>query len=481
MDRTQASALHPALLPLGTDVGPWRVVGWGGQGVYGAVYQAVRAGAEPAHPVALKLALLPRDPRFARERELLARVEHPSIPRLLDSGEWQHPLGTVHPYIVMEWVDGTPLYEWVQEHQPAPEQVVRLLAQTARALEALHAQGAVHRDVKGGNVLVRRSDGRAMLVDFGSGIHSGAATLTPPGAWTGTPAYRSAESSLFSLRHMRDVAARYSDKPTDDLYALGVTAYRLITGTYPELSDPFKDEVGVWQLGEMNSPPPSALVPQIDPQLDTLIVRMLRVHPEERGTARELAEALEQVSERITLQRAPPQMTPQPAEMSSSTRPSPPPAVSRMRAPPRWPQAMAAATALMLSAWAGWAVRDGILAMPSATRPEAADSEREEASTVGLGDTASRAPTSSAPDASVPEVMAEDSLPEPREGQATPDAKGRCPRKGQLALNGGCWVRLGLEREDCEGSGYVFTSQCYGPVLSNPRHRQPTSDPGSQP
>ncbi|ADO75623.1 serine/threonine-protein kinase [Stigmatella aurantiaca] len=467
MDKTQASTLHPALLPLGTNVGPWRVVGWGGQGVYGAVYQAVRAVAEPGPPVALKLALLPRDPRFARERELLSRVEHPSIPRLLDSGEWHHPLGTVHPYIVMEWVDGTPLYEWVQAHHPAPAQEVRLLAQTARALEALHAQGAIHRDVKGGNVLVRRSDGRAMLMDFGSGIHAGAATLTPPGAWTGTPAYRSAESSLFSLRSMWDATARYDDKPTDDLYALGVTAYRLITGTYPELSDPFKDEAGIWQLGEMASPPPSALAPQIDPQLDALIVRMLRVRPEARGTAREIAKVLEQVVERLQRQHVPAPVAPPPA--------------SRVQAPTKWLQAMAAAAALLLSAWAGWAVRDGTLPKPSATRLEAGDSEKEDANTVGLGDAALKTSTVDTPDASIPERMAEDALPAPREGQAKPNARGQCPHKEQLALNGGCWVRLTLDRVACEQSGYVFTSQCYGPVLSNPRHRHPTSDPSNPP
>jgi eukaryotic-like serine/threonine-protein kinase len=463
-------------------VGPWRVVGSAGHGVHGAVYQAVREGPEPSTPVALKLALLPRDPRFAREVELLSRVDHPSVPRLRDAGAWQHPAGTLHPYLVMEWVDGTPLYEWAQEHAPSEAQRVRLLAQLARALEALHAQGAVHRDVKGGNVLVRRSDQRAMLVDYGSGIHSGAATLTPPGAFTGTPAYRSAESSLFSLRYMWDPAARYDDRPTDDLYALGVTAYRLVTGTYPELSDPFRDETGTWQLGEMASPPPGALVPGIHPRFDALIVRMLRVHPEDRGTARELAEALEQTAEQLARQRA--SHTP---HERAGTRASEPPAMAAPAPTAHgkrhgWLRLAAAAALLMLSAWAGWEVRDRTQVQPSISWAESAASSQEGSDTVGLGDALSRMPVvEDPPDASVPDVMSTDTLPPPMPGQATPDTKGQCPRKGQLALNGGCWIRLTLQREDCEGSGYVFTSQCYGPVISHQHRRQPTSEPGSQP
>lgn len=442
-------------------------MGPAGHGVHGAVYRAVRASEAPSTPVALKLALLPRDPRFSREVELLSRVNHPSVPRLLDAGEWQHPVGTTHPYFVMEWVDGTPLYDWAQAHRPSPEQVVRLLAQLARALEALHAQGAVHRDVKGGNVLVRHADQRAMLTDFGSGIHPGAATLTPPGSFTGTPAYRSAESSLFSLRNMWNPSARYEDKPSDDLYALGVTAYRLVTGTYPELSDPFKDETGAWQLGEMASPPPSAIVPGLDPRLNALIVRMLRVHPEDRGTARELAEALEQTAEQLARQHSP-------ASHAAPQEAAP-------RRLPTWPSFAAAAMLLMFSAWIGWEVRGRTQLRHSFSWTEAGASSQEGSDTVGLGDAASRMPPVDPPDASVPEVMSTDTLPPPRPGQATPDVKGRCPHKGQLALNGGCWIRLTLDREACEQSGYVFKSQCYGPVLSNPQRRQPTSEPGSPP
>ncbi len=525
MERTRAPELHPALLPLGTVVGSWRVTAWAGRGVYGAVYRAVPVDAEHADPVALKIALLPRDPRFTREVELLARTRHPSVPRLLGSGQWQHPTGTLHPFIVMECVDGPPLYDWAREHNPSSQPVLRLFAQLSRALEALHAHGGVHRDVKGDNILVRRSDHRAVLTDFGSGIHPGASTLTPPSLFPGTPAYRAPESWLFSLRYMRDASARYSAGPADDLYALGVTAYRLVTGQYPELGEPSQDEAGSWQLGELASPPPRVLNPHVDPRLDALILRMLSMRPEERGTSAELAEALEAAAGAIAPQRdqrsfareSLPPFAPPPEEALVSSEPAqtlaPPesaaaqlselrestaPAQSRQQASEEpaqarnfaasrthvrrwWPRLAVAAAGLALIAWAWWATRGRSVELPSVSRTEAGSVDRPDAGTVGLGSAASTVSVESAPDASVPEMMAEDSLPEPLPGQTRPDSKGRCPGKGQLALNGGCWILLTLEREECEESGYVFTSRCYGPVLSHPRKRQPTSHPGSQP
>jgi serine/threonine protein kinase len=141
MDRAENEAPNPALVPPGTLVGAWRVVAWAGRGVYGAVYKAERVGEEHAGPVALKLALNPGDPRFVREAELLRRLRHPSIPYLRDTGDWPHPSGALHPYLVMEWIEGLPLYDWAQRHEPSSEQVLRILAQLARALEARRPRG----------------------------------------------------------------------------------------------------------------------------------------------------------------------------------------------------------------------------------------------------------------------------------------------------------------------------------------------------
>src|SRR5689334_16372958 len=209
MDRTQVPAPHPANLRPGAVVGPWRVVGWSGRGVHGTVYKAVRVGQEQAGPVALKMAMMPGNSRFAQEAELLRRFTHPSIPRLEDSGEWQHPSGEVFPYVAMEWLEGLPLYEWAKRTNPTSPQVSLQLAQLAGALAEVKAKQCVHRDVKGDNVLVRLSDGRAFLTDFGTGWYPDAATLTPPLWFPGTPAYRSPQSRQFALRFGRGASAPY--------------------------------------------------------------------------------------------------------------------------------------------------------------------------------------------------------------------------------------------------------------------------------
>ena len=88
----------------GTEVGPWRVVSRKGQGSYGVIYLVEPVGQAGAKPAALKLALHAGDERFEREVELLSRLNHPNVPRLLDSGTWTSPEGTSVPFLVMEWV-----------------------------------------------------------------------------------------------------------------------------------------------------------------------------------------------------------------------------------------------------------------------------------------------------------------------------------------------------------------------------------------
>ncbi len=131
----QSGPLNPERLAPGTRVGPWRIVHRQGRGAYGAVYlvEGVEPGA--SGPAALKLAQFPRDARFAREAELLSRLRHPCVPRLLGRGHWPSQPGTLHPYFVMEWVEGLSLYVWAWAGAPSSRQVLRVLASLARALE----------------------------------------------------------------------------------------------------------------------------------------------------------------------------------------------------------------------------------------------------------------------------------------------------------------------------------------------------------
>jgi serine/threonine protein kinase len=295
MDRpTVELELDATALPHGTEVGAWRVYGIQGCGAYGTVYRAVRKDGAPAGLAALKLAVHPGDPRFEREVALLSRVHHPSVPRLLDSGLWRDPAGRSHPFVVMEWVEGVPLYEWASRRNPSSRQVLALLAQAAGALQATHAVGGVHRDVKGDNMLVRPSDGRLFLMDFGTGYLAGASRLTPVHMLPGTPSYRSPQ--VWDCVRPEDPNATSSTlaRPADDVFALGVTAYRLVTDTYVPLTNPYLEPGQCWRPGGSGARPPSQLNPRVDARLDALISRMLSLEPEKRGASGELAAELEQ-------------------------------------------------------------------------------------------------------------------------------------------------------------------------------------------
>jgi hypothetical protein len=494
MDRLPPLAPHPAMLPTGTVVGNWRVEGWAGRGVYGTVYRAVPLHGGHASPVALKLALHAEDPRFAREVQLLSLFDHPSIPRLLDHGAWRGPGGRLHPFLVMQWVDGVPLYEQARLHPPSALELLRWLSQLADALAALEAQQVVHRDVKGGNVLVRRTDGRAMLMDFGTGISPGAVTLTPPLYFPGTPAYRSPEAVLFELQFSRDASARYRATPADDLYALGVTACRLLTGEYPEVGGPLQDAQGRWH-------PEAVIVPrallgglQGEPILRDMTLSLLSADREERGTAAQWARALEHVARHVAQEGAPAEAAAPKPQEEAAPKEAPQPlakkpsggsgAAERIRPRARtrggWPWLMLAAAGLAVVLGVRPSPRGEPSEEPALTHAGNSDEDAPGAGTRGLGEASAATGLEQAPAASRHEQLAQEPLPEPQPGQLRPDAKGRCPHKGQTALNNGCWAETSLEREVCtQLNGQLYKRFCYLPII--PPGRPPTSSPTDKP
>ncbi len=267
----------------GTTVGRWRILQRVGSGNNGIIYRVCLDERPGEGEYALKMARESGDPRFEREAELLSRLAHPHVPALRERGVWKAPWGNEYPYFVMQWVEGVPLYDWAARHGFTSRQGLRVLAQVARALEATHALG-VHRDVKGDNVLVT-PEGRAVLVDFGCCWYEDARPLTETPVPPGTRPYRSPQCLRFQHRFRNNFEARYDYRSEDDVYALGVTAYFLVTGTYPPAGmDP-----------EPRMLPLSALA-TVAPELEALILRMLSEEPEARGTAGELAEALEQAA-----------------------------------------------------------------------------------------------------------------------------------------------------------------------------------------
>jgi serine/threonine-protein kinase len=454
-------------------------------GAYGAVYRALHAQS-PSGPVALKLALHPDDARFARERELLSRLHHPHVPRLLDHGLWQlEHLG--FPFLVMDLVDGVSLYDWARRHRPSSRQVLLLLSRLASALDATHSARGLHRDVKGSNVLVREADGWPFLADFGSGHFLGASTLTWHPLPPGTPPYRSPEAWRSVQPPFHESALPYAPAAADDVFALGITAYRLVTGEYPAGEDP----AALLERWERLGPPSArALNARCCGELSALTSRMLSLQPEARGSARKLAEALEQAAREAGSEADAPlfDKAPEPASAkpASGSPRSPAPPGDRSRntrlvefihtVRSRFTAASLGAALALGAAWM-FSTHPGV---ENAQRHASTPEEAEDGGTVAVGDTALTAPVplSQAPFAE--STISVDLPPRPLPGQQRPDANGRCPSKAQVSIHGGCWYKVTVDLKDCEGEGcFIYKSGCYAPALAP--SRPPTSSPMERP
>jgi serine/threonine protein kinase len=397
-----------------------------------------------------------------REVELLSRLSHPSIPRLLDRGGRQGPSGEQYPFFVMEWVQGPRLYAWAEQHAPTGKQVCRVLAQVARALEAVHAAGAVHRDVKGDNVLIRLSDRRGVLVDFGSCHFQGAERLTWQSLPPVTPEYLSPQAVRFYLHALRHPDSYYAPSPADDLYALGVTAYRLVMGQYPARMDERSDEQGCRQVASADLRPLLESHCQVEPVLREVIVRLLSDAPEARGTARQVAEALEVVAGET---------------VEGEERAERPRSLVRTRAWKPW-LALAAAGACAVLLWNSQRVPRPPVRMSASTQ-QASDAQTPDAGTAALGDSSTPKSQDSTPPATDKSPLAQGEPPEPRPEQARPDKRGRCPGPEQVPINGGCWLEFpSMSAERCTENGNVlFKGKCYVPAFVPSQKTPPTSSP----
>jgi len=488
--------VDPRCLPVGTRVGRWRVVGFGGLGAYGTIYRVELVGHEEAGPFALKLAVYPGDKRFEREAWLLSRTHSPYVPRLQGQGVWEHASGS-YPFVVMDWVDGEPLYEWAARRNPSQGQVLELVEQVARALVATHAAGGLHRDVKGANVLVRRADGQAFLIDFGAGDYRGAETLTSKLLPPGTPGYRSPEAWAFLNAFRRHPTVHYPASTCDDLFALGVMAYRLVTDQYPPLTSPEEPGSEVWREGGRGPRPPSALNPRVGPELDALILRLLAVAPEERfrGVAQEVAKAAEQAREKIRPETdtvlfpwgsayGPCRRSPKAVRLSAERDAAAREKLARQRAEGRARATKAPERARSTGLARAWSVGGAVGAVALLLAllvggvlhraHEVLGDAAAEGASVAVGDsplrTPSETPAAKKQDARVPAV-----------GQALPEKplpwqrKPPCDKNGQVEIRGGCWHRSD-GKPPCAEDAYTWQGACYVPATAS-RHQQPTADP----
>jgi predicted Ser/Thr protein kinase len=473
----------PDWLRPGDLVGPWRIEGYAGRGSYGVVFRARRAGHPSSRPVALKVAQRADDPRFEREVGLLSLFQHPALPRLLDRGSWRSSTGAVHPYFVMEWIRGQTLYEWGRRHNPTSRQVMQVMAQLAWGLEVVHRAGGLHRDVRGDNSLVE-PEGRAVLTDFGSCTWRGAPPLTERLMPPGTREYRSPEALLFEWENWGNKDARYEARTTDDLYALAVSIYRLITGEYPPPEIP--PEVREDPYQPPARAPSQELNPRVVRELVELVERGLAGDPQARGCAREIAQAADSAALHAGPEADIPLFEVKAAAedasawadfeahedravaKASEARPAP---VSDRQSPsPRAAKvAVVAATAFAVVALCQAGGEPGGHTQEVAW-VEAQDAEEApDGGTKGLGEEVLSTqvdsqempvPSSSAITKQVPE--------QPLLGQRRPP----CPRNVEISINGGCW-KLQPDVEPPCGDYYEWQSACYLPVMG--RTRVPTT------
>ncbi|MEM9554038.1 MAG: serine/threonine-protein kinase [Acidobacteriota bacterium] len=214
--------------PLAADtrLGPWHIESEIGRGGHGVVYAARRAAVDFEQRVALKVLAGSFEPaahqRFALERRLLGRFEHPSIVGLIDGGTTDDGL----PYVVMDFVDGLPVDRWCDERRLDVHARLRLVLAICHAVEHAHRRLVVHRDLKPSNILVDH-DGLPRLVDFGIARMLGGvdgATATRGGWWS--PGFTSPEVAL----------QRRSDEhlaTTADVYSLGAVLHVVLAGVPP--------------------------------------------------------------------------------------------------------------------------------------------------------------------------------------------------------------------------------------------------------
>ncbi len=258
-----------------------------GRGGMGVIYRGRDLALEQTRALKILASDLSRDPkyreRFRRESRLAASIEHPNVATVYQAGEQDE-----HLYLVMRFVDGPSLQELLAERGLLePDHAAALTSQVAAALDAAHARGLIHRDVKPANVLLEGEPGRerAFLCDFGiSKLASAGTELTTTGEFLGTVDYVAPE--------------QIGGEPVDartDVYSLACVLYHAITG-----SPPFSRETQLATLfAHTNAPRPlaSQKIPGLPAEVDRVLARGMATAPGDRFAstgefAREFVRAL---------------------------------------------------------------------------------------------------------------------------------------------------------------------------------------------
>jgi len=299
-------------LPTGSTFAGYRIDGIAGRGGMGVVYRATDLGLD--RTVALKFIAtdLANTPgfreRFTAESRTAASLDHPNVIPIFQAGEQEGIL-----FLAMRYVVGEDLRSELQRHgRLEPERAARIVAQIASALDAAHARGLVHRDVKPANVMLTSED-HVYLTDFG--LTKRVATdpdATKTGELVGTLNYVAPEQ-------IRGEPV----SPRTDVYGLGCLLFHVLTGRVPFPLE--GNEAKLW--AHVSEPPPSAsaIVADVPPAFDRVVARAMQKRPEDRfDSAGELGRsAVEAVTSDTTsreLDLTPPAQAPRPYTRSEYNR-----------------------------------------------------------------------------------------------------------------------------------------------------------------
>ncbi|WP_081681864.1 serine/threonine-protein kinase PknH/PknJ [Mycobacterium sp. URHD0025] len=269
-------------LPINSVFAGYRIERLLGVGGMGTVYLARNPDLPRSEAIKVLSVQLSSDPafraRFVREADVAAALDHPNIVSVHQRGEFDGQL-----WIAMQYVEGTDADAAQRAGTMNPQRAVRTISEVAKALDYAHHRGVVHRDIKPANFLLSESVGgeeRVLLADFGIARALGDVGLTSTGSVMATLAFAAPE-----------VLSGTDFDGRADLYSLGCSLFRLLTGKSPYFQ---ADGAAAVMAAHLNQPPPrvTEVAPWLSPQMDWVIAKAMAKDPAQRfASARELAEA----------------------------------------------------------------------------------------------------------------------------------------------------------------------------------------------
>ncbi len=293
-----------------------------GRGGFGVVYKATRgtrtyavkvpridvSGSDAEARARAEKELADMSRRISTEISSLKAVRHKSVIEVTEFFSWDPTSGDIGgesgvPIIVMPFIAGPQMDTWVERDKPSLRQILYAFRDLADALEEVHRRSISHRDIKPENILMTPA-GYPVLIDFGIAKGQAAATNTERGSLLGTKHYFPPEYVTYYRTRGALKGQPYRFLPTHDLFALGSTFYRLLTGlhaTAPFVGESAFEGSGVDQrlielADECNWIAPSRLNPAVPPELDAIILKLIELRPADRFQAgREVIRMVEQL------------------------------------------------------------------------------------------------------------------------------------------------------------------------------------------